>query len=216
MCPRSTGRDSRGPRVAVPRQPPTTCRTRRTSLAERGGWMWTFHSLRHVFATWAINQPSLRVEDVLTSSRPQQHPSHPRHLHPRPRRPLRPVLRRDRLTRTCPLSSAPCNGTSRAPHRASSARVMRHLAEGANPRPWALPSRLAVVVLAHLSDSRVAHRAVVMSGPLGIQLFLQREECPLPLEPPELVYAPVNQRQPRPGDEVPHRARDEDLARLGC
>ncbi|MGH9078820.1 MAG: tyrosine-type recombinase/integrase, partial [Acidimicrobiales bacterium] len=25
---------------------------------------WTFHSLRHVFATWALNQPGLRIEDV--------------------------------------------------------------------------------------------------------------------------------------------------------
>lgn len=28
------------------------------------GWTWTFHSLRHVFATWALNQPGLRLEDV--------------------------------------------------------------------------------------------------------------------------------------------------------
>jgi len=27
-------------------------------------WVWTFHSLRHVFATWALNQPGLRLEDV--------------------------------------------------------------------------------------------------------------------------------------------------------
>ncbi len=27
-------------------------------------WEWTFHSLRHVFATWALNQPGLRLEDV--------------------------------------------------------------------------------------------------------------------------------------------------------
>jgi integrase len=27
-------------------------------------WRWTFHSLRHVFATWALNQPGLRIEDV--------------------------------------------------------------------------------------------------------------------------------------------------------
>ena len=29
-----------------------------------GRWHWTFHSLRHVFATWALNQPGLRIEDV--------------------------------------------------------------------------------------------------------------------------------------------------------
>ena len=29
-----------------------------------GHWLWTFHSLRHVFATWALDQPGLRVEDV--------------------------------------------------------------------------------------------------------------------------------------------------------
>jgi integrase len=29
-----------------------------------GRWRWTFHSLRHVFATWALNQPGLRLEDV--------------------------------------------------------------------------------------------------------------------------------------------------------
>jgi integrase len=28
------------------------------------GWYWTFHSLRHVFATWALSQPGVRVEDV--------------------------------------------------------------------------------------------------------------------------------------------------------
>ena len=31
---------------------------------EDGRWFWTFHSLRHVFATWALNQPGLRLEDV--------------------------------------------------------------------------------------------------------------------------------------------------------
>ncbi len=29
-----------------------------------GHWAWTFHSLRHVFATWALNQPGIRIEDV--------------------------------------------------------------------------------------------------------------------------------------------------------
>jgi integrase len=29
-----------------------------------GRWAWTFHSLRHVFATWAVAQPGLRIEDV--------------------------------------------------------------------------------------------------------------------------------------------------------
>src|SRR5207245_7514876 len=29
-----------------------------------GRWLWTFHSLRHVFATWALNQPGARIEDV--------------------------------------------------------------------------------------------------------------------------------------------------------
>lgn len=28
------------------------------------GWYWTFHSLRHVFATWALGQPNIRIEDV--------------------------------------------------------------------------------------------------------------------------------------------------------
>jgi integrase len=27
-------------------------------------WVWSFHSLRHVFATWALHQPGLRLEDV--------------------------------------------------------------------------------------------------------------------------------------------------------
>ena len=31
---------------------------------DTGRWRWTFHSLRHVFATWALNQPGLRLEDV--------------------------------------------------------------------------------------------------------------------------------------------------------
>jgi integrase len=31
---------------------------------DTGQWAWTFHSLRHVFATWALNQPGLRLEDV--------------------------------------------------------------------------------------------------------------------------------------------------------
>jgi Phage integrase family len=29
-----------------------------------GRWQWTFHSLRHVFATWALAQPGGRIEDV--------------------------------------------------------------------------------------------------------------------------------------------------------
>jgi integrase len=29
-----------------------------------GRWQWTFHSLRHVFATWALAQPGARIEDV--------------------------------------------------------------------------------------------------------------------------------------------------------
>lgn len=29
-----------------------------------GRWCWTFHSLRHVFATWALSQPGARIEDV--------------------------------------------------------------------------------------------------------------------------------------------------------
>ncbi|MHB1446619.1 MAG: tyrosine-type recombinase/integrase [Acidimicrobiales bacterium] len=29
-----------------------------------GRFVWTFHSLRHVFATWALRQPGARIEDV--------------------------------------------------------------------------------------------------------------------------------------------------------
>lgn len=29
-----------------------------------GRWLWTFHSLRHVFATWALSQQGARIEDV--------------------------------------------------------------------------------------------------------------------------------------------------------
>lgn len=29
-----------------------------------GRFCWTFHSLRHVFATWALSQPGARLEDV--------------------------------------------------------------------------------------------------------------------------------------------------------
>ncbi len=29
-----------------------------------GRWAWSFHSLRHVFATWALAQPGARIEDV--------------------------------------------------------------------------------------------------------------------------------------------------------
>ncbi|MHB8463379.1 MAG: tyrosine-type recombinase/integrase [Acidimicrobiales bacterium] len=29
-----------------------------------GHWAWKFHSLRHVFATWALTQDGLRIEDV--------------------------------------------------------------------------------------------------------------------------------------------------------
>lgn len=29
-----------------------------------GRWAWTFHSLRHVFATWSLGQPDVRIEDV--------------------------------------------------------------------------------------------------------------------------------------------------------
>jgi integrase len=28
------------------------------------GWLWTFQSLRQVFATWALGQPGIRIEDV--------------------------------------------------------------------------------------------------------------------------------------------------------
>ncbi len=31
---------------------------------EDGRWRWTFRSLGDVFATWALNQPGLRLEDV--------------------------------------------------------------------------------------------------------------------------------------------------------
>jgi integrase len=30
----------------------------------RRGCYWTFHSLRHVFATWALSQPGIRIKDV--------------------------------------------------------------------------------------------------------------------------------------------------------
>jgi integrase len=33
-------------------------------LRPDGRLMWTFHSLRHVFATWALSQPGARIEDV--------------------------------------------------------------------------------------------------------------------------------------------------------
>jgi integrase len=29
-----------------------------------GRWAWSFHSLRHVFATWALGRPGARIEDV--------------------------------------------------------------------------------------------------------------------------------------------------------
>nr|MDQ3757622.1 tyrosine-type recombinase/integrase [Actinomycetota bacterium] len=29
-----------------------------------GGWLWTFHSLRHVFASWALGLPGVTIEDV--------------------------------------------------------------------------------------------------------------------------------------------------------
>jgi integrase len=32
--------------------------------SEDGSWAWTFHSLRHVFATWALAQRGIRLEDV--------------------------------------------------------------------------------------------------------------------------------------------------------
>lgn len=32
--------------------------------ADGGRFHWTFHSLRHVFATWALGQPGTRIEDV--------------------------------------------------------------------------------------------------------------------------------------------------------
>lgn len=28
------------------------------------GWAWTFHSLRHVFATWALHDARIPVEDL--------------------------------------------------------------------------------------------------------------------------------------------------------
>ena len=34
------------------------------SLRADGRLVWTFHSLRHVFATWALGQTDVRIEDV--------------------------------------------------------------------------------------------------------------------------------------------------------
>ncbi len=36
----------------------------RWPLRPDGRLVWTFHSLRHVFATWALSQPGARIEDV--------------------------------------------------------------------------------------------------------------------------------------------------------
>ncbi|MGH9156459.1 MAG: tyrosine-type recombinase/integrase [Acidimicrobiales bacterium] len=35
---------------------------------DNGTLVWTFHSLRHVFATWALAQPGARIEDVSPAS----------------------------------------------------------------------------------------------------------------------------------------------------
>jgi integrase len=37
---------------------------RRWPRSADGRRAWTFHSLRHVFATWALAQPGARIEDV--------------------------------------------------------------------------------------------------------------------------------------------------------
>jgi integrase len=29
-----------------------------------GRWLWTFHSLRHVFATWALHEARIPIEDL--------------------------------------------------------------------------------------------------------------------------------------------------------
>ncbi|MBW3546820.1 MAG: site-specific integrase [Actinobacteria bacterium] len=53
-------------------------------------WAWTFHSLRHVFATWALAQPGARIKDV---SRLLGHSTgSPSNLHISPTVPLRAVL----------------------------------------------------------------------------------------------------------------------------
>ena len=39
-------------------------RTTGWPLRPDGRSVWTFHSLRHVFATWALSQPGARIEDV--------------------------------------------------------------------------------------------------------------------------------------------------------
>ncbi len=60
-----------------------------------GRWQWTFHSLRHVFATWALAQPGARIEDVsrlLGHSTVRVTP-----LHRTRRRPLRPLLPSHRM-----------------------------------------------------------------------------------------------------------------------
>ncbi len=46
---------------ATPSSPPPTPPAGPTADGRRG---WTFHSLRHVFATWALSQPGARIEDV--------------------------------------------------------------------------------------------------------------------------------------------------------
>lgn len=44
------------------------------------GWHWTFHSLRDVFATWALAQPGIRIEDVSRLHGQLLDPRHPRDL----------------------------------------------------------------------------------------------------------------------------------------
>lgn len=31
---------------------------------DNGRWLWTFHSLRHVFATWALHDARIPIEDL--------------------------------------------------------------------------------------------------------------------------------------------------------
>lgn len=65
--------------------------------SEDGTWRRTFHSLRHVFATWALHDARIPIEDV---SRLLGHSSTrvTGHLRPRQVGPLRPVLQGDGLT----------------------------------------------------------------------------------------------------------------------
>jgi hypothetical protein len=97
-----------GSRAITPDEIPNTDDTAATSgtppprgwpkKSDGDGWHWTFHSLRHVFATWALSPTRHSRRRRLPAHGPLVvHPRHARDLRTHRRRRVRPVLQSHQL-----------------------------------------------------------------------------------------------------------------------